>query len=54
MEEDIRRLQKEKAEDKEQHLKVVEDKIQLQADKNDIESRLNGLIKDNQTLENNL
>jgi hypothetical protein len=54
LEEEIRRLHKEKSDEKEHHLKVIEDKIKIQADKNDIENRLNGLIKDNQTLEHNL
>lgn len=47
LEEEIRKIHKEKADDKEQHLKFVEEKIKIQADKIDIETKYNTLVKDN-------
>ena len=54
LEDDIRRLHKEKSEDKDQYLRMSEERIRMQGEKLDLETRLQSLIKDNQTLEINL
>ncbi len=54
IEEEVRRLNREKAQEKELQLKIQEDKIKIQAEKVDLETKIITLIKDNQTLESNL
>lgn len=47
-------MHKEKADDKEQYLKLIEEKIKIQAEKIEFETKYNLLIKDNQTLESKI
>jgi predicted nucleic acid-binding Zn-ribbon protein len=54
LEEEIRKCIREKGEDKEQYLQLTEEKIKLLAEKNDLQNKISSLLKDNQTLENNL
>jgi len=54
LEEEIRKCIREKGEDKEQYLQLSEEKIKLLAEKNDLQNKISSLLKDNQTLENNL
>lgn len=47
LEEEVRRAGRERAEQKEAELRVTEEKIRIQAEKVELETRIVGLIKDN-------
>ena len=54
LEEELRSVHKEKAEDKEKYLRLKEEKIKMQSIVKDLENKIDALIKDNKTLEDNM
>ena len=54
LEDQIRSLTREKNDEKDAYNKVKEEKIRLQSERLELDNKISVLLKDNQTLENNL